>query len=91
MVYDYIHVYIHKNKVAILPSHLLLCFLASIYLDPGFEPLISHRCPKVLSIRPPRWLYIHECNHIPFYRPLHVHVYERRDTPNILAMQTNSL
>ena len=26
-----------------LPSHQLLWFLANIYLDPGFEPLISKR------------------------------------------------
>ena len=32
-----------KGKIGILPSHQLLWFLASIYLDPGFEPLISQR------------------------------------------------
>ena len=32
-----------KGKVGSLPSHQLLWFLASIYLDPGFEPLISQR------------------------------------------------
>ena len=29
--------------MGILPSHQLLWFLASIYLNPGFEPLISQR------------------------------------------------
>ena len=32
-----------KSKVGSLPSHQLLWFLASIYLYPGFEPLISQR------------------------------------------------
>ena len=32
-----------KGKVGNLPSHQLLRFLASIYLDSGFEPLISQR------------------------------------------------
>ena len=34
---------IRKDKVDILPSYQLLWFLASIYLHPGFEPLISQR------------------------------------------------
>ena len=33
--------YKKKDRVSILPSHKLLWFLAKIYLDPGFEPLIS--------------------------------------------------
>ena len=33
----------NKGKVGILPSHQLLWFLASIYLDPGFDALISQR------------------------------------------------
>ena len=32
-----------EGKVDILPSQQLLWFLASIYLDPGIEPLISKR------------------------------------------------
>ena len=31
------------KKVGSLPSFQLVWFLASIYLDPGFEPLISQR------------------------------------------------
>ena len=35
------------GKVSTLPSHQLLWFLASIYLYPGFEPLISQRWVRV--------------------------------------------
>ena len=37
-----------EDKVGILPSHQLLWFLASIYLAPGFEPLISQ--PRLLTV-----------------------------------------
>ena len=44
--WNYLHVYHsrsikRKSKGGDLPSHQELWFLASIYLDPGFEPLIS--------------------------------------------------
>ena len=50
-----------KGKVGILPSQQLLWFLASIYLDPGFEPLIRTPdlpalSPKFLSNTSPHWL-----------------------------------
>ena len=42
-----------KGKVGNLPSHQLLWFLVSIYLDLGFKPLISQvpvLTSKVLSL-----------------------------------------
>ena len=46
-----------KSRLGILPSHQLLWFLASIYLEPGLEPLpdLPALSPKVLSIGPLRW------------------------------------
>ena len=41
-LYVYIFIYVYEDKVG--------------FLNPGFEPLISHlEHPQVLSIRPPRW------------------------------------
>ena len=48
-----------NGKVGTLPPHQLIWFLASIYLEAGFEPVIlPSPSPKVLSIRPPRWCFI---------------------------------
>ena len=40
------------GEVDSLPSHQLLWFLANIYLDPGFEPLISQRwIPRFYTLK----------------------------------------
>ena len=41
-----------SGKVGDLPSHQMLWFLANIYLDPGFKPLLSQRCQVKLVIWP---------------------------------------
>ena len=62
-----------KGIVSILPSHQLLWFLASIYLDPGFEPLFYPLGQRVGSRKGPP--YIDSFFPRPFYLSRGVHVY----------------